>query len=127
MGDAAHPVIPFRALGGNNALLDVIKLSEELCSLLRLENVTVSDISKALGRYENEMGPRGKAARVESRKAGDMIHTTNNTQRIFTNKILSIVSWKMNASPAERWAFRIVAFGVIGSITAFVACKIYSL
>lgn len=121
LGDAAHPMLPFRAAGGNNALLDAKKLTEELSQLLLLEKVDTKDIQNRLSAYEQEMCVRGMKSVVESRNAGQGFHTANKFARFLQRQILSLVNWRINVYPRNRakpWLYALAALGIVGGIAA---------
>ncbi|KAI1114017.1 FAD/NAD(P)-binding domain-containing protein [Nemania sp. NC0429] len=66
IGDAAHPMTPFRGEGGVHAIRDALNLSEAL-SLIDLDGL--EDVGPTLGRCQVEILERGSAAVRLSRTA----------------------------------------------------------
>jgi 2-polyprenyl-6-methoxyphenol hydroxylase-like FAD-dependent oxidoreductase len=72
LGDACHPMSPFKGQGANQALLDAISLSKHLISCnLGLR----SDLPTALRAYEEEMCKRAKEKVLKSRSAAVYLHS----------------------------------------------------
>ncbi|KAF7968135.1 hypothetical protein HWV62_31754 [Athelia sp. TMB] len=67
IGDASHPMTPFRGEGANNAMQDAIELGEKLAAAV--EKSLPIDINDCLRAYEKEMIPRAKKSVIESRAA----------------------------------------------------------
>jgi len=126
IGDAAHLMIPFQAAGGNNALLDAQKLSDELAKLIQKPHVTTDDIEKALSNYEREMSDRTASAVVGSRKAAKDLHTSSYFQIVTRNTFMRIMNWKMNVwdqKPLIRWSSWLVAASLFTLGAAFLTKK----
>ena len=64
VGDAAHPMTPFRGEGGNHAIQDGLNLAR---AIARYEEL---DVPELLKEYEKEMLRRGREAVLRSREAG---------------------------------------------------------
>jgi 2-polyprenyl-6-methoxyphenol hydroxylase-like FAD-dependent oxidoreductase len=71
LGDAAHPMSPFRGEGANMAMRDALSLVETL------QTAQEDQPDKALARYEREMLTRTRKAILESRKAAREMHSRN--------------------------------------------------
>lgn len=127
IGDAAHPMLPFQAAGGNNALLDAWKLSDGLGKLYKdAETIGSEDIVKVFSAYETEMSKRCAKAVLASRNAAHKFHTTNPFAIAIRNSIMSLVNWKFHVYdrvPAIRWSFGLTALGVVGTSLGMVAKK----
>ena len=65
LGDAIHPMVPFRGEGGNMAMKDGIALATGI------ENEHESSVEDILKSYEAEMMVRTTRSVLASRKAGD--------------------------------------------------------
>ncbi|KZP09105.1 FAD/NAD(P)-binding domain-containing protein [Athelia psychrophila] len=65
IGDASHPMTPFRGEGANNAMQDAVELGDKIASAVE-RNSSVTD---ALREYEKDMVPRAKKSVLESRAA----------------------------------------------------------
>jgi salicylate hydroxylase len=75
LGDAAHPMSPFRGEGANMAMLDALFLTEVL-------RVPQNDqLVQALAKYEQEMLNRTRKAVLLSRKAAKEMHSRNPVTR----------------------------------------------
>ena len=66
LGDAAHPMLPFLGQGAALALEDAVVLQRVLAA--------DADLEAALARYDAARRPRGTAAQLESRAAGERLH-----------------------------------------------------
>ncbi|KAF3059581.1 FAD-dependent urate hydroxylase [Daldinia childiae] len=64
LGDAAHPMSPFRGEGGAHALLDALNLSK---AIGQLKSNDTSEIESLFGPYQKEMLERGARAVKASR------------------------------------------------------------
>ena len=122
LGDAAHPMLPFQAAGGNNALLDAQKISSEFAKLENSEKITREDIEKMFSSYEQEMLVRSSSSVLGSRKVASSIHTKNKILRFFAQYSLSMINWKRkvyNHSSYWKWSSRLVAMGTLGLTVAY--------
>ena len=63
LGDATHPMAPFRGEGGNDAMLDGLSVTKAI------RNKAASTWPEMLKDYEREMIPRGTSAVMKSREA----------------------------------------------------------
>lgn len=75
LGDAAHPMSPFRGEGANMAMLDALSFVEVLQASHHDQLVQV------LARYEQEMLTRARKAVLQSRKAAKEMHSPNPVTR----------------------------------------------
>ena len=66
LGDAAHPMTPYRGLGANLAMLDALDLADALD--------TEGDVSSAVALYERKICRRGNSAQVMSRQVARAMH-----------------------------------------------------
>ena len=69
LGDAAHPMTPFRGEGGCHALIDALKLGKVIGELGKRKER--GQLAEAVHEYEEEMVKRGGEAAVESRSANE--------------------------------------------------------
>ncbi|CAE8609051.1 unnamed protein product, partial [Polarella glacialis] len=69
LGDAAHPMSPFKGQGANQALMDAVVLAKELC-LCGAEGPV-----PALRRYEAEMLQRSGKKVLASRDVSSLLHS----------------------------------------------------
>jgi len=69
LGDAVHPMSPFKGQGANQALADAVVLAKELCAS------GASGPRPALRRYEREMLERSARKVEASREAAHFLHT----------------------------------------------------
>lgn len=65
LGDAAHPMSPFKGQGANTALFDAAHLAEKLATL---------PVTSALATYEREMVARSSKRVLKSREARGLLH-----------------------------------------------------
>ena len=79
VGDAAHPMAPFKAQGANQALIDAVALARELAStdLAPLDLARKGDrgLEAALDAYWTTMLPRAKKKVDASRRAATLLHS----------------------------------------------------
>jgi len=71
LGDAAHPMSPFRGEGANMAMRDALSFVEILHATQE------GQLQQALVRYEHEMLARTRQAILDSRKAAKEMHSRN--------------------------------------------------
>lgn len=67
LGDAAHPMCPFKAQGANQALLDAVDLAHAL--------VNCDDVHSAIRRYHDAMIPRALNKVHASRTSARLLHS----------------------------------------------------
>jgi salicylate hydroxylase len=72
LGDAAHPMSPFRGEGANMAMLDALVLADSLRYFGKDDR-----LEAAISRYEREMLARTRRAILLSRRAAREMHTRN--------------------------------------------------
>jgi len=72
LGDAAHPMSPFKGQGANQALLDALSLARSLYRIHCREGRTLEE---ALEHYENEMLDRSAEKVRASSAAAQFLHT----------------------------------------------------
>ena len=84
LGDAAHPMSPFKGQGANQALLDAVLLARKLSSAARVNNnkklkdneYNINDrIRDALAMFEEEMLERSSVKVKKSAEAAKFLHT----------------------------------------------------
>ena len=77
IGDAAHPMSPFKGQGANQALLDAVLLARTLCKTLQAkgDGSEVKEIEDALAEFESEMLNRSAAKVKASADAAKFLHT----------------------------------------------------
>eukprot|EP00579_Thalassiosira_antarctica_P007100 CAMPEP_0201890678 /NCGR_PEP_ID=MMETSP0902-20130614/32735_1 /ASSEMBLY_ACC=CAM_ASM_000551 /TAXON_ID=420261 /ORGANISM="Thalassiosira antarctica, Strain CCMP982" /LENGTH=627 /DNA_ID=CAMNT_0048421605 /DNA_START=407 /DNA_END=2290 /DNA_ORIENTATION=- len=84
LGDAAHPMSPFKGQGANQALLDAVILARKLYNLLRIDKKKPDDestkhlsdrIPLALNEFEDEMLQRSDVKVKKSADAAKFLHT----------------------------------------------------
>jgi salicylate hydroxylase len=74
LGDAAHPMSPFKGQGANQALLDALYLSKVLISSELVKN-SRRKIGVALKDYEKDMKSRTSVKVLKSRDAAKYLHS----------------------------------------------------
>ena len=75
LGDAAHPMAPFKAQGANQALLDAVSLARCLASTDLAPGPARRSVHEALAAYWAEMAPRASAKVEASRNAARLLHS----------------------------------------------------
>jgi 2-polyprenyl-6-methoxyphenol hydroxylase-like FAD-dependent oxidoreductase len=83
LGDAAHPMTPFTAMGACTAIEDAVVLARALAR-------GSADVPAALGAYERERIPRTSHFVEESRKVGKLMHMRNPVARRLRDLLLPI-------------------------------------
>jgi salicylate hydroxylase len=76
LGDAAHPMSPFRGEGANMAMLDALSFAEVL------QSAHEGHLIHFIARYEQEMLVRTRTAVLQSRRAAKEIHSRNPATRV---------------------------------------------
>lgn len=101
VGDAAHPMAPFKAQGANQALLDAISLARKLADAF-LKNI---DIDDAITDYHEEMEPRALAKMRASRSAALLLHSpaarTPSSGRL-TRSAAALQEQQQTTTPAKQ-------------------------
>ena len=77
LGDAAHPMSPFKAQGANQALIDAVHLADSLGDALSDACSTSSSISASLRAFERQMYARTERQRLRSRAAVEALHSAD--------------------------------------------------
>jgi 2-polyprenyl-6-methoxyphenol hydroxylase-like FAD-dependent oxidoreductase len=78
LGDAAHPMAPFKAQGANQALLDAVSLARCLVKTDLAPQASMRprrSVDAALAEYWAEMAPRASAKVAASRNAARLLHS----------------------------------------------------
>ena len=77
IGDAAHPMSPFKGQGANQALLDAVLLARILCKTFQEKDdgSEVKEIEDSLAEFESEMLNRSAAKVKASADAAKFLHT----------------------------------------------------
>lgn len=92
LGDAAHPMTPFTAMGACTAIEDAAVLARELAR-------AGDDVAGALRAYERERIPRTTHFVEESRKVGRLMHQGNPVVRPLRDLLFPIVIRMMGPRP----------------------------
>lgn len=76
LGDAAHPMSPFKGQGANQALLDALALAQQLYSAYHYTGWNKGDLrSQVLNTFEDEMIERSSVKVKASAAAVDILHS----------------------------------------------------
>jgi len=76
IGDAAHPMSPFKGQGANQALLDAVLLARSLYKMFQTKNGSEeNEIEDSLADFESEMLSRSAAKVKASADAAKFLHT----------------------------------------------------
>jgi len=76
MGDAAHPMSPFKGQGANQALLDAVSLAQALAATnWARPGPGRRKLSEALRAFEAEMSARSRSKVLKSREAATLLHS----------------------------------------------------
>jgi 2-polyprenyl-6-methoxyphenol hydroxylase-like FAD-dependent oxidoreductase len=76
IGDAAHPMSPFKGQGANQALLDALSLTKSIYRAANGSGDLQELIRKAIEAYEAEMLPRSAVKVKASAEAAKFLHTS---------------------------------------------------
>ena len=71
LGDAAHPMSPFKAQGANQALLDAVRLADALATA----DLCAPSATQVLREFERQMFGRSERQRLRSRAAVETLHS----------------------------------------------------
>ena len=83
LGDAAHPMSPFKGQGANQALLDAVRLADALAVA---DLTSRSSSAKALAEFERQMYSRSERQRIRSRDAVARLHCNDMDAAATTGK-----------------------------------------
>lgn len=76
VGDAAHPMSPFKGQGANQAILDALSLARNITKSCRLKKQTGTELRvNALSFFEQEMLSRSAVKVKASADAAELLHT----------------------------------------------------
>jgi salicylate hydroxylase len=95
LGDAAHPMSPFRGEGANMAMLDTLSFVEAL------QTAHEGQLAYALARFEQEMLVRTRKAVLQSRKAAREMHSRNPMTRTLLRGKLRLANRFLTPSQQE--------------------------
>jgi 2-polyprenyl-6-methoxyphenol hydroxylase-like FAD-dependent oxidoreductase len=73
IGDAAHPMSPFKGQGANQGLIDALKLARTLSMVEDWKDV--GSMNERVGEFEREMQARAGVKVAKSREAARFLHT----------------------------------------------------
>ncbi|MQA08712.1 MAG: NAD(P)-binding protein [Pseudonocardiaceae bacterium] len=94
LGDAAHPMLPFRAQGANQAIEDAVVLVD----CLRMAG---SDVPGALRRYERIRLPRATEIQRGSRNSSNTFHLGDGDRQLVRDQSMP-EQWTLDS---QRWTF----------------------
>jgi 2-polyprenyl-6-methoxyphenol hydroxylase-like FAD-dependent oxidoreductase len=76
IGDAAHPLSPFKGQGANQALIDAVSLAQALASSSWARpGVGRRTLREALRAFEADMSARSRSKVTKSREAATLLHS----------------------------------------------------
>ncbi len=99
LGDAAHPMTPFKGQGANNAFVDAVELTEAVYQHETLE--------RAFRAYERSMAERTRASVLDSRRLTELTHQLGCDTR---SKMLQIRRWRGERSDFDARCEQMEAF-----------------
>jgi hypothetical protein len=94
-GDAAHPMVPFRAQGLNNAMRDSFGYVEAMRSIVS----GTSTLDAAIKEYSDEVFGRGAQEIAMSNAFGPLFH---NWEALMQSPIMKLTYGKQDAAPAAQ-------------------------
>ncbi len=111
-------MVPFRAAGGNSAILDARQLVNEMSTLLDKSSlVTCDDIATVLRNFESEMIARTTPEVLGSRSAMNMMHSSNRFMIKLRNAGMAFGNWKMNSYSRNK-KLQMLVKGISMAVTA---------
>lgn len=93
LGDAAHPMSPYRGLGANLALQDAVDLARELARKLAQEPASGESLEAGLASYQRILLERGRRAQRLSRQAAKLLHFDHPVPCALRDACLRVGSW----------------------------------
>jgi 2-polyprenyl-6-methoxyphenol hydroxylase-like FAD-dependent oxidoreductase len=103
IGDAAHPMSPFKAQGANQALLDAVSLAQALASTSWARpGPGRRSLQEALRAFEAEMRTRSRSKVVKSREAAALLHSPAALVQANITRSAAAASLSLGGSPTQR-------------------------
>ena len=100
LGDAAHPMSPFKGQGANQALLDAVQLARALRKFACAPRDSPS-LPQILDSYEAEMMSRASAKVLASRTASEFLHCSAATVPANTTRAAAAAAASKRKACAE--------------------------
>jgi 2-polyprenyl-6-methoxyphenol hydroxylase-like FAD-dependent oxidoreductase len=97
LGDACHPMTPFRGQGGNAAMTDALRLAEALAA-------PGVSFDAALPVFEREMLRRTRPLVLQSRRAADDLHTSSRFATWWRNMTFRLLHGMISLSAGRNQA-----------------------
>ncbi|CAO3666862.1 unnamed protein product [Umbelopsis ramanniana] len=101
IGDALHAMTPYRGEGLNHAMIDVVKLGEQLVKAHRYE----ISLAEAITAYETEAIPRGKRAVQASYESAYQLHEGFSWLVTRITKLVGLTLYYSGSIPFLRFFF----------------------